>query len=206
MLIIGLTGSIGMGKTTAAKRFRSNGIAVFDADAEVHRLYEGEIVSLLSKAFPEILANGAIDRSKLSKAILANPLLFKKLEEIVHPKVKEAIYEFLQEQGRAGAKYAVLEIPLLFETGAVDGVDVTVVVSAPEDVQRKRVMSRSGMSDEKFAAILARQMPDEEKRRLADFVVDTSGSIEHAQEQVDNILRQLSGQEGKSLKLWDPNG
>jgi dephospho-CoA kinase len=195
-----------MGKTTAAKRFRSNGIAVFDADAEVHRLYEGEIVSLLSKAFPEILANGAIDRSKLSKAILANPLLFKKLEEIVHPKVKEAIYEFLQEQGRAGAKYAVLEIPLLFETGAVDGVDVTVVVSAPEDVQRKRVMSRSGMSDEKFAAILARQMPDEEKRRLADFVVDTSGSIEHAQEQVDNILRQLSGQEGKSLKLWDPNG
>lgn len=191
MLIIGLTGSIGMGKSTAAKRFAEQGIAVFDADAAVHRLYENEAVAPIEAAFPGTTEGGVVDRSKLAAALKGDKTRIKALEAIVHPLVRKAREDFLEEQTRAGANMVVLEIPLLFETGSQDDVDVTVVVSAPEEVQRERVLARPGMTREKLDSLLANQMPDAEKRKRADFVVDTSADIEHTWREIDKLVEQL---------------
>ncbi|MEQ1717787.1 MAG: dephospho-CoA kinase [Hyphomicrobium sp.] len=192
MLIVGLTGSIGMGKSTAAARFRSLGIPVFDADAEVHRLYDSGIGSEIEAAFPGTTVAGKVDRSKLSVALLKEPSRLKTLENIVHPRVRASERAFLQAEAGRGAAMAVLEIPLLFESGAAETVDAVIVVSAPAEIQRARVLARPGMSDAKLTQLLSRQMRDEEKRKRADFVVDTSGSAEACHAQVDTIVADLA--------------
>jgi dephospho-CoA kinase len=203
MLIIGLTGSIGMGKSTAAARLRSHGIAVCDADAEVHKLYEGAAVSVIEAAFPGTTDGGKVDRQRLAKALIDDPAGFKRLEAIVHPMVLAAERAFLQAEAAKGASMAVLEIPLLLETGGEKRVDVVVVVSAPADQQRERVMQRPGMTAEKLAQILARQMPDAEKRARADFVVDTGGTIAESEAQIDTIVESLKGREGTAfIAAW----
>ena len=203
MLIIGLTGSIGMGKSTIAERFRSLGIPVCDADALVHQLYEGEAVVPIEAAFPGTAVNGKVDRVKLGKAVLGNPHGLQRLESIVHPLVHAAERDFLRSAFEAGAPMAVLEIPLLFETGGHARVDVTVVVSAPAALQKERVLQRPGMTEEKLAAILSRQLEDAEKRRRADFVVDTSGTLDASRAQVDTIIAALRGRGGEAyVRDW----
>jgi dephospho-CoA kinase len=203
MLLIGLTGSIGMGKSTAAARFRFNGVPVVDADALVHTLYEGAAVAPIEAAFPGVTTDGRIDRQKLSARLLANPAGFKTLEKIVHPMVFEAERRALAEAKAAGASLAVLEIPLLFETGGDVRVDVTMVVSAPAELQRARVLARGGVSVEKLDAILKRQMSDADKRARADFVVDTSGDIASTGAQVDAIVVSLRDRVGTAFaKYW----
>lgn len=202
MLIVGLTGSIGMGKSTAAARFGELGIAVFDADAKVHDLYEGPMVPAIEAAFPGTTGAGKVDRARLSAALLAAPGKFKDLEAIVHPQIRAAERTFLREQAAKGAAMAVLEIPLLFEAGGFEHVDVVVVVSAPADVQRARVLARPGMSAEKLERLLRRQMADEEKRRRADFVVDTGGTVAACRAQVDDIIRQLRTRSGTAFAQY----
>ena len=198
MIILGLTGSIGMGKSTTAELFVAEGIAVCDSDAVVHRLYQGEAVPLIEDAFNGTTRDSAVDREKLGDVLRQNPANFARLEKIVHPLVRRKQEEFLEHQRNAGASLAVLDIPLLFETGAESRVDTIVVVSCPADIQRQRVLARPGMTEEKFQMILARQMPDEEKRRRADFIIDTSRGIADAHEQVKSVLAALSsGREGK---------
>jgi dephospho-CoA kinase len=192
MFILGLTGSVGMGKSTAARFFAEQGVPVHDADAEVHRLYQGEAVALIEAAFPGTTANGQVDRGGLAARVLDNPAALKRLEAIVHPLVQAAERRMLSEAAAGGAKVAVLDIPLLFETGGDARVDAVVVVTAPEHVQRKRVLARSGMTAEKLEAILAKQMPDAEKRRRADFVVDTSGDFDATRAQVRAILAAVA--------------
>lgn len=191
MLVVGLTGSIGMGKSTAAARFRERGVGVFDADAEVHKLYEGPLVADIEAAFPGSTAAGRVDRQKLSKALLEDPSRFKVLESIVHPRVRAEQRAFLKAEHDRGARLAVLEIPLLFEGGADALVDVTIVVSADHQVQRRRVLERPGMTEQKLDELLLRQMPDAEKRKRADFVVDTSRSVVACHAAVDGILADL---------------
>lgn len=203
MLIIGLTGSMGMGKSTAAQRFRDNGIAVFDADAEVHRLYAAEAAPLIEAAFPGTVVDGAVDRTRLAGVVVDNPQAIARLEGIVHPLVRESERQFLRTEREAGAEMAVLEIPLLFETGGERLVDVTVVVSAPEDVQRERVMARPGMTAEKFERLKANQMPDAEKRAKADFVVDSSGPVGETAEEIDRLIGSLRGREGTAWRSWE---
>jgi dephospho-CoA kinase len=202
MLIIGLTGSIGMGKSTAAKRLAANGLAVFDADAEVHRLYAGEAAPLIEAAFPGTVKDGAVDRARLAAAVVGNKEAMARLEAIIHPLVRQAERRFLQNEERRGAEMAVLEIPLLFETGADAQVDVTLVVSSPAAVQRERVLERAGMDTEKLDRLLANQMPDLEKRARADFVVDTSGPIEETGAEIDRIIESLRGREGTAWRKW----
>lgn len=203
MLLIGLTGSIGMGKSTVAARLRALGVAVCDADAEVHKLYESTAVAPIEAAFPGTTAGGKVDRQKLALALLDKPDQFKRLEAIVHPLVFEAERTFLRDEAVKGAAMAVLEIPLLLETGGERRVDVVIVVSAPPDTQRARVMQRPGMTAEKLDQLLARQMPDAEKRKRADFVVDTSGSFAETEEQVDKIVESLQGRAGRAFeKFW----
>lgn len=202
MIVIGLTGSIGMGKSAVAERFRQLGIPVCDADAIVHKLYEGAAVAPIEAAFPGTTCGGKVDRVKLGRAVLGNPHGLKQLESIVHPMVQAAEREFLRQAAEQGAPMAVLEIPLLFETGGEAKVDVTVVVSAPADVQRERVLERPGMSSSKLEAILSRQMPDAEKRRRADFVVDTGGSIEQSHAQVDAIVEALRNRGGRAYQQF----
>jgi dephospho-CoA kinase len=199
MLIVGLTGSIGMGKSTVAARFRHHGIAVCDADAEVHRLYEGAAVSAIEAAFPGTTEGGNVDRQRLAQSLIENPAGFQRLEAIVHPMVLAAERAFLQAEAAKVAPVAVLEIPLLLETGGERRVDVVVVVSAPADKQRERVMQRPGMTEEKLAQVLARQMPDAEKRARADFVVDTGGTFAETEAQVDRIIESLKGREGTAF-------
>jgi dephospho-CoA kinase len=191
MLIVGLTGSIGMGKSTASERFKFHGCPVIDADAEVHKLYTGAAVAPIEAAFPGVTAAGQVDRAKLSVVLLADPSGFKRLEMIVHPLVQAAEKVLLQQAAKSGVKLAVLEVPLLFETKGHERCDVTVVVSAPVDVQRARVLARAGMTAAKLDVILARQMPDAEKRARADFVVDTGGPIPDTQAQIDAVVAQL---------------
>jgi dephospho-CoA kinase len=200
MLVIGLTGSIGMGKTTAAAQFAKRGVPVFDADAEVHRLYGGEAVPAIEAAFPRAVRKGKVDRDLLAREIAGSPEKLKTLEAIVHPLVVSSEIDFLREAEAEGETLAVLEIPLLFETDAHTRVDVTVVVSAPEPVQRGRVLKRHGMSEEKLSALLQRQLPDAEKRARADFVVDSGGSLDNMQVQVDKILDSLRGREGRVME------
>jgi len=203
MLVVGLTGSIGMGKSTAAARFRELGIAVCDADAEVHKLYEGPAVAAIEAAFPGSTANGKVDRHKLAQQLIADASLFARLEAIVHPLVQEAERQFLRAEASRGAQMAVLEIPLLLEGGGHGRVDVVVVVSAPAHMQRERVLARPGMSLEKLEQILARQLHDTEKRARADFIVDTGGTIAESAAQVDKIVESLQGRRGEAYaKHW----
>lgn len=204
MLLIGLTGSIGMGKSTVAQRLRTLGLAVVDADAEVHKLYNGGAAApLIEAAFPGTTVAGAVDRQRLAQWLLAHPEDFKRLEKIVHPLVVGAERALLRAEAERGAGMAVLEVPLLFETGGEHRVDVTMVVSAPADVQRARVLARPGMTPEKLDQILAKQMPDADKRARADFVVDTGVSIEETQAEVDSIIESLKGRAGTAYaRFW----
>ena len=188
MFILGLTGSLGMGKSVTARFFAEQGVPVHDADAVVHRLYEGEAAAAIEAAFPGTTAGGKVDRDKLAARVLGDGAALKRLEAIVHPLVQEAERRLLAEAEARGEKVAVLDIPLLFETGGEKRVDAVVVVSAPPEVQRSRVLERRGMTVEKLEAILAKQMPDDEKRRRADFVVDTSRGFEAARADVRAIL------------------
>ena len=188
MFILGLTGSLGMGKSTAARFFAEAGVPVHDADAVVHRLYESEAVAAIEAAFPGTTAAGKVDRNKLAARVLGDAAALQRLEAIVHPLVQEAERRLLAEAAANGEKVAVLDIPLLFETGGDRRVDAVVVVSAPPDVQRARVLERPGMTIEKLESILSKQMPDAEKRRRADFVVDSSQGFESARAQVRAIL------------------
>jgi dephospho-CoA kinase len=197
MIVLGLTGSVGMGKSATAKMFADEGVPVFDADAAVHRLYEGEAAPLIEAAFPGTVSAGRVDRERLSRAVVGNNEAFAKLEAIIHPLVQKAREEFLAAAKAKGSHVAVLDIPLLFETGGERKVDKIVVVSAPHPVQKERVLSRVGMTEEKFSAIVAKQMPDSEKRKHADFVIDTSRGFEAAREEVRAILRALSQTKGK---------
>ena len=202
MLVIGLTGSIGMGKSTVAARFRALGIGVCDADAEVHKLYEGAAVAPIEAAFPGTTSDGAVDRRKLAQALLERPDRFKRLEAIVHPLVLEAERAFLRDEAGRGAAMAVLEIPLLLESGGERRVDVVVVCSAPSEAQRARVLQRPGMTPEKLDQLLARQMPDAEKRRRADFVVDTGATFADTDEQVDRIVESLKHRAGAAYAAF----
>jgi dephospho-CoA kinase len=203
MLVAGLTGSIGMGKSTVAGRLRALDIPVCDADAEVHKLYEGAAVPAVEAAFPGTTANGKVDRQKLAAALLAEPGKFKRLEAIVHPLVFEAEREFLRREASSGADMAVLEIPLLLETGGERRVDAVIVVSAPAEAQRVRVMGRPGMTLEKLEQMLSRQMSDADKRAKADFVVDTGGTFEETYAQVDRIVESLRGRPAAAYaKYW----
>jgi len=198
MIILGLTGSIGMGKSTTARLFAEEGVPVHDADAAVHALYEGEAVPLLEAAFPGTTVNGRVDRALLAKAVVGNADAMKRLEAIVHPLVERDRDSFLAEARASGANVVVLDIPLLLEIGLEDLVDAVVVVSAPHDVQRQRVMDRPGMTEEKFIALLAKQMPDAEKRQRADYIVDSGRGIEHARQQVREILKKVATMAPKS--------
>ena len=203
MLIVGLTGSIGMGKSTIASRFRDLGVPVCDADAIVHKLYEGAAVQPIESAFPGSTNDGMVDRKKLSQALLADPSGFKTLESIVHPLVFAEEKSFLKQHADRGEPFSVLEIPLLFETGGDARVDVTVVVSAPEDVQRQRVLERPGMTDDKFQEIVSRQVSDLEKRRRADFIVDTGQEVAHSFAEVDAIVAALKLRKGTAYqRCW----
>jgi dephospho-CoA kinase len=191
MFILGLTGSLGMGKSTTAKFFAEEGVPVHDADAAVHRLYDGDAVPAIEAAFPGTTANGKVDRNKLGARVVGNAAAFKRLEEIVHPLVRAAAQKFLAQAEADGAKVAVLDIPLLYETGGEARCDAVVVVTAPADVQRERVLAR-GITPERFEAIVAKQMPDAEKRRRADFIVDSSVGYEGARAQVRDILARVA--------------
>ena len=196
MIVLGLTGSIGMGKSATADLFRKLGVPVHDADATVHRLYCGRAVPLIEKAFPGTVADGAVDRTKLGAAVLNSPESLKELEAIVHPLVREEEETFLARVS-ALAPIAVLDIPLLFETGGDWRCDAALVVTAPPSVQRERVLARPGMTAEKFSAILAKQMPDADKRARAHFLVDTSRGFASAEVQVRSILVCLAGRPGR---------
>jgi len=191
LIILGLTGSIGMGKSTTAQMFIEEGVPVHDADAAVHRLYAGEAAPLIEAAFPGTVEDGVVDRAKLAEAVIGNPEAIKKLEAVIHPLVKADADRFLEENRQKGTPVVVLDIPLLFEKGNRHRVDKVVVVTAPADVQRERVLARPGMSEKKFEGILALQTPDEEKRKQADFIVETGYGLEHARTAVREILRQL---------------
>jgi len=192
MFILGLTGSVGMGKSVTARFFAEEGVPVHDADAVVHRLYEGDAAVAIEAAFPGTTADGKVDRNKLSARVLGDAAALKRLEAIVHPLVHEAERRLLAEAEARGEKVAVLDIPLLLEPGGDQRVDAVVVVSAPAEVQRARVLERPGMTLEKLEAILAKQMPDAEKRHRADFVVDSSQGFDAARSQVRAILAAVA--------------
>lgn len=198
MLIVGLTGSIGMGKSTVAARFRALGIGVLDADAVVHDLYRGQAVPQIEAAFPGATRNGAVDRPKLAVLLAEARDGFRRLETIVHPLVRDAERTFLRQEEARGARLAVLEIPLLLETGGEKLVDTVVVVSASAEAQRRRVLERPGMTAARFEQLAGRQMPDAEKRRRAEFIVDTNGSFAETEAQVDTIVRVLAGRAGNA--------
>jgi dephospho-CoA kinase len=190
MLILGLTGSIGMGKSTTAKLFSEAGVPVYDADATVHLIYEGEAAPAIEAAFPGTVVNGKVDRTLLSPRVVHDAGAMKRLESIVHPMLRAHHQKFLDDAERSGAPVAVVDIPLLYETGGEKRVDAVVVVTTASDVQRERILAREGMTPEKLDAILARQLPDAEKRKRADFVVDTSNGLDPVREQIREILEQ----------------
>jgi dephospho-CoA kinase len=199
MLVIGLTGSIGMGKSTAAQYFARRGVAVFDADAEVHRLYDGDAVPAIAAMFPNSVRDAKVDRALLAQEVAGSPAKLKTLESIVHPMVVKAEIEFLRGEEARGAELALLENPLLFETGAEKRVDVSIVVSAPEAVQRARVLARPGMTEAKLAQLLQRQLPDAEKRARANYVVDSGVSLEDMYAEIDRLLESLKGRKGQVM-------
>ncbi len=197
MIVIGLTGSIGMGKSTTAAMFAAEGIPVNDADAVVHDLYRSEAVEPIGRAFPGTAVDGVIDRKELSRQLALAPDRFRQLEAIVHPLVRAREKAFLEESRQTGADMVILDIPLLFETGGEGRVDRIVVVTADQEIQRERVLARPGMTEEKFAMILSRQMPDAQKRERADFLVDTGKGMDAARKQVSEIIATLRNGEFK---------
>src|ERR1700734_3734139 len=188
MIILGLTGSIGMGKSTTPTLFPEAGVPVSDADATVHGLYEGEAAPAIEAAFPGTTVDGKVDRVRLSALVVHNPAAMKRLEQIVHPMLRGYHQKFIDDAERAGAPVAVIDVPLLYETGGEKRVDAVVVVTTTPEIQRERILARPNMSAEKLAAILARQMPDAEKRRRADFVVDTSHGLDPVRARIRDIL------------------
>ncbi len=200
MLIVGLTGSIGMGKSTLAAHLRTHGIPVFDADAAVHRLYRAEAVPLIERAFPGTTSDGTVDRTLLAGALAEDPNSFKRLEAIVHPLVRASERTFLQAAEAAGNAIAVLEIPLLLETGADRLVDVVMLASTSAELQRARVLQRPGMTPERLELVLSRQLPDAEKRAQAHFVVDTGLELPQTLANLDIILDDLKGRDGSAFE------
>jgi dephospho-CoA kinase len=190
MLILGLTGSIGMGKSTTAKLFAEAGVPVYDADAAVHQLYEGEAAPAIEAAFPGTTADGKVDRARLSARVVHDPAAMRQLEQIVHPMLSASRQKFFDDAETAGMAVAVVDVPLLFETGGEKRVDAVVVVTTSPDLQRERVLARGTMDEDKLNSILARQMPDAEKRRRADFVVDTSHGLDPVRARIRDILAE----------------
>lgn len=192
MIVLGLTGSIGMGKSTTAKMFSDAGVPVHDSDEAVHRLYAGAAAPLIEAAFPGTVKDGVVDRTALSRHVLGDAAALKKLEAIIHPLVRSDANAFLDRSRAAGAPIAVLDIPLLFETNGRGRVDKVVVVTASPEVQRERVLARPGMTEQKFEAILGKQVPDAEKRKLADYIVDTGNGLDAARQSVLAIIGDLT--------------
>jgi dephospho-CoA kinase len=192
MLILGLTGSIGMGKSTTAKLFAEAGVPVYDADATVHMIYEGEAAPAIEAAFPGTTVDGKVDRARLSAQVVHDPAKMKQLEQIVHPMLRAYHQKFLDDAERAGAPVAVVDVPLLYETGGEKRVDAVVVVSTSPEQQRERILARDNMTAEKLDAILARQLPDAEKRARADFVVDTSHGLDPVRVRIREILDEAA--------------
>ena len=190
MIILGLTGSIGMGKSTTAKLFAEAGVPVYDADATVHMLYEGDAVPVIEAAFPGTTAEGKVDRARLSARVVHDPAAIKQLEQIVHPMLGASRQKFLHEAEQSSAPVAVVDVPLLFETGGEKRVDAVVVVTTTPEIQRQRVLARDNMTGEMLDAILARQLPDAEKRKRADFVVDTSHGLDPVRTRIRDILSE----------------
>jgi dephospho-CoA kinase len=195
MIVLGLTGSIGMGKSTTATLFAEAGVPVYDADAAVHRLYEGEAVAAIEAAFPGTTVNGKVDRNRLSARVVQDSAAIKRLEEIVHPMLGASRQTFLHDAEQSGAPVAVIDVPLLFETGGEKRVDAVVVVTTTAELQRERIFARPNMTEEKLQAILSRQMPDAEKRKRAHFVVDTSHGLDPVRERIRDILAEAA-------KMW----
>ena len=191
ILLLGLTGSIGMGKSTTAKLFEEAGVPVYDADATVHKVYEGEATPAVEAAFPGSTTNGRVDRQKLSAMVVNNAEAMKRLETIVHPMLRSHQLKFLSDAEKSGAPVAVLDIPLLYETGGEGRVDAVVVVTTTPEIQRERILTRDNMTPDKLDAILARQLPDAEKRKRADFVVDTSHGLEPVRQRIGEILSEV---------------
>jgi dephospho-CoA kinase len=191
MLILGLTGSIGMGKSTTAKLFAEAGVPVYDADATVHKVYQGEAAPAIEAEFPGTTVDGKVDRARLSAKVVHDPAAIKRLEEIVHPMLRAYHQKFLHDAERSGAPVAVVDVPLLFETGGDKRVDAVVVVTTSPEIQRERILSRGTMTEEALDALPARQMPDAEKRRRADFVVDTSHGLDPVRAQIRDILDKV---------------
>ena len=208
MIVLGLTGSIGMGKREVARMFRSLGVPVYDADAAVHALYakDGAAVEPLGRAFPEAVVDGAVDRQRLSKLVVGDEAAIKRLEAIVHPLVGHSRAEFMEKAVAEGAGVVVADIPLLYETGGENRVDCVAVVSAPYDVQRERVLARPGMTAEKFAVIVARQTPDAEKRARADFVIASDVSLAETLRRVREIVKMLEARAVPDRPSADGNG
>ena len=192
MRILGLTGSIGMGKSTTAKLFMEAGVPVYDADAAVHKIYEGEAAPAVEAAFPGTTVDGKVDRAKLSAKVVHNPAAIKQLEQIVHPMLGASRQKFLAEAEQSGAPVVVMDIPLLFETGGEKRVDAVVVVTTSPESQRERILARGTMTHEALDAILARQLPDPEKRKRADFVVDTSHGLDPVRARIRDILAEVA--------------
>ena len=192
MIILGLTGSIGMGKSTTAKLFEEAGVPVYDADAAVHKIYEGEAAPAIEAAFPGTTADGKVDRNKLSAKVVHDPAAMKRLEQIVHPMLGASRQKFLHDAERSGAPVAVVDVPLLFETGGEKRVDAVVVVTTTPEIQHQRILERDNMTREKLEALLARQLPDAEKRKRADFVVDTSHGLDPVRVRIRDILDQAA--------------
>ena len=193
MIRLGLTGSIGMGKSVTARMFRDEGIPVHDADQTVHDLYAGAAAELVGAAFPGVLVDGKVDRQRLSSRVIHHPEAMAKLEAIIHPLVRLKEEEFLKQAGILGAPLVVLDIPLLFETHAQMRVDKILVVTAPVETQRQRVLARSGMTPDKLKTILAKQMPDPQKRAKADYVINTGLGLDKAREEVRRLIALLTG-------------
>lgn len=202
MIVAGLTGSIGMGKSTVAAYLRDQGIPVLDADKIVHDLYAGEAAPLIEVVFPGTTKDGVVDRAALATKVLASPKELKKLEAIIHPRVRAAEWGFLLDEHDKGSDLAVLEIPLLFETAPHALFDAVIVVSAPPGLQRARLMARPGMTDEKLEALIARQLPDAGKRAKADFVVDTGVPLEDTYRQIDAVLREILKRPPLAYQRW----
>jgi dephospho-CoA kinase len=190
MRVLGLTGSIGMGKSTTAKLFAEAGVPVYDADATVHEIYQGEAAPAIEAAFPGTTVDGKVDRARLSAKVVHDPAAIRQLEQIVHPMLKAYHQKFLDDAERSGAPVAVVDVPLLFETGGEKRVDAVVVVTTSPENQRKRILARGTMAKEALDALLARQMPDPEKRKRADFVVDTSHGLDPVRARIRDILDQ----------------